>query len=882
MTREAEVLFHELADLSPAEREAYFRDRRVPAGVRDEVELLLRFDSENGHVLTASVAGSAEELLQRSGEVNVGRRCGPYRLLRVLGRGGMGLVYLAERADGEVEHRVAIKFVRHGGDEQAFGERFLRERQILATLNHPGIARMVDAGHSDDGRPYLAMDYIDGTPIDEYASGLELRGKLDLFLRVCDAVSYAHRNLIIHRDIKPSNILIDASGKPKLLDFGIAKILDAAPDQTQTQERLLTPEYASPEQIRGVPQTTATDIYSLGAVLYRLLTGRSPHALSSETRGEMIAAICSTEPEPPSRLGNVPRDLDFVVAKALRKEPDERYRSVEALADDVHAFLDRRPVRARSGNAWYRTRRFARRHWAGVAAAALAITGLSAGLYVADHERAIAQRRFAQVRGLANKLINLDADVRDVPGTTKARTRIVSTSLEYLAALGPEARGDKDLALEVGAAYVELARIQGVPIHTNLGEFDKARESLGKGDAFVQSVLASDPENKRALLASAAIAHDRMVIAATERNVPVAVEQAHRAEAELGRLANRRDLQPGDIAQMARVYSNAAIAYSNGHRFDDCIRAARHAMEISRDVPAARGSYSLAVGALASALRWTGDLEGALGAIRESRSILQSKASPGIGYRMNLFEALFREARILGEDGDVSLDRRAEAIALIQQARDIAEELAAKDARDSSSRHRAAAAAQALGDILRYTDPGKALSTYDQGLVRAREMEKNRDAQRDEVTLLAGSSYPLRRLHRENEAAQRIEAALQILREIKDYPAKRIVAIDATHGVIRALAEHYAGTARLQKAADTYRELLDGIMATNPEPENDLRNAKYISDDEVRFADILRRLGRAQEASDLEARRQGLWRQWERKLPNNPFVLRQLAGARAD
>jgi serine/threonine protein kinase len=207
----------------------------------------------------------------------------------------MGAVFLAKRADGEVEQRVAIKFVRSAAEETTFRDRFLRERQILASLSHPGIARLLDAGHTAGGQPYLVMEYIDGTPIDVYAETLDLRGKLRLFLLVCDAISYAHRNLVIHRDLKPSNILVEAGGQPKLLDFGIARILDEQTDRNLTKELLLTPDYASPEQVRGAAHTTATDVYSLAAVLYRLLTGRSPHT-SADGRAEDSVAKFDLRP----------------------------------------------------------------------------------------------------------------------------------------------------------------------------------------------------------------------------------------------------------------------------------------------------------------------------------------------------------------------------------------------------------------------------------------------------------------------------------------------------------------------------------------------------------------------------------------------------------
>src|SRR5439155_64042 len=200
-----------------------------------------------------------------------------YRLIRRLGSGGMGEVYLAERDDGEIQQQVAIKMLRAGADRPAWQERFLRERQLLSYLNHPSVARLFDAGHTESAQPYLVMEYVEGVPIDVSAEGKSLREQLTLFLKICEGVAHAHRHLIIHRDLKPSNILVDPSGQPKLLDFGIAKLLDETSDQTKTVERLLTPGYASPDQMRGGIQTTATDVYSLGAVLDKMLTGRSPH-----------------------------------------------------------------------------------------------------------------------------------------------------------------------------------------------------------------------------------------------------------------------------------------------------------------------------------------------------------------------------------------------------------------------------------------------------------------------------------------------------------------------------------------------------------------------------------------------------------------------------
>ena len=320
MTEEAIALFQQVADLAPPARAAFYVREGVSPDLRAEVESLLPFDA--GEASWANeIASAAATVFENRTVLHPGSFCGPYRLIRALGEGGMGSVFLAERADGEVDQRVAIKFIRPGADLPAIRERFLRERSILASLQHPGVAHLLDAGHTADGQPYLVMEYVDGMPIDEFAKGLDVRDILELFLPVCDAVSYAHRNLIVHRDLKPSNILIDTSGRPRLLDFGIAKILDATAD-SHTILRALTPDYASPEQARGDARTTATDIYSLGAVLRKLL----------------------------APIADAPRDVGFIVQKALRAEPEERYATVDAFANDVRAFLEHRPVQARSGD----------------------------------------------------------------------------------------------------------------------------------------------------------------------------------------------------------------------------------------------------------------------------------------------------------------------------------------------------------------------------------------------------------------------------------------------------------------------------------------------------------------------------------------------------
>ena len=356
MAPETETIFHAVSDLTFEARGRYFDEHNVTPAVRREVESLLRYDAGATDFLAQGLLKSASQTIEQAEQ---GSFCGAYRLVRALGRGGMGTVYLAERADGEVTQRAAIKILRYAGDDPFRLQRFLREREILASINHPNIARLLDAGHRANGEPYLVMEYVEGERVDEYASRLKLPDKLRLMIQICEAVAHAHRNLIVHRDLKPSNIMVDSAGRPKLLDFGIAKILEEATDRTQTVHRMLTPDYSSPEQFIGRPPTTATDVYSLGAVLYKILTGRSPHEFPDSTPDRLLSDVQTREPLRPSKLvPGLGRDLDAILGKALRKEPEERYRTVDEFAADLQAFVDFRTISVRRRDWIYRAWKF--------------------------------------------------------------------------------------------------------------------------------------------------------------------------------------------------------------------------------------------------------------------------------------------------------------------------------------------------------------------------------------------------------------------------------------------------------------------------------------------------------------------------------------------
>lgn len=454
--------------------------------MRREVVSLLEH-SESGETVVAP-AGAMPPKPEQGQRLE--RRIGPYQLLRRVGQGGQGAVYEAIRDDGNFHQRVAIKIVKWEIDSTAAQERFRRERQILAGLQHPYIARLLDGGETDDGTPYLVMEFVEGQPLTIAASDWPVRRKLELFLKVCQALEHAHRNLVIHRDLKPANILVTAEGEPKLLDFGIAKFIDPAATKTQTGMAALTPEYASPEQVRGLPISTLSDIYSLGVVLYQLLTNRKPYKLDTTSPFELERVICVESPAPPA-LGD---ELDHILLMALRKEPERRYPSVERFAEDIERYLNNEPVRARPDTLVYRTRKYVRRHWVGLAAASAALAGICIGAGIAVYQARVAQERFGQVRKLANTfLFEFNDEIANIPGTTRARSLVVRTALEYLGSLAKSAGGDIQLQAELASAYQKVGEVQGLPNTANLGDTKGAADSYAHAVSLYEQIVKRDP-----------------------------------------------------------------------------------------------------------------------------------------------------------------------------------------------------------------------------------------------------------------------------------------------------------------------------------------------------------------------------------------------------
>jgi tetratricopeptide (TPR) repeat protein len=497
-----ENLFLSAVDL-PLEQQAAFLDDACH-GDRElllEVESLLDSDRKSGEKITRAVEDEAQSLFGLS--PIVGSRLGSWRVVREIGRGGMGAVYLATRDDDQFHKNVAIKLVKLGMDTAEVQRRFEHERQILAGLDHPYIARLIDAGTAPDGRSYFVMEYVVGQTIDIYCRdhALSFADRCRLFLKVCAAVSHAHRNLVVHRDLKPGNIFVDTDGTPKLLDFGVAKLLapDADPQLTVTgmHARLITPQYASPEQVMGRPVNTSTDVYSLGAVLYELLTGGCAQHLDSTSPEELERVICLQEvPAPSTASPGLPHDLDNIVMMAMRKDPARRYQSVDQFAEDVRRYLDGRPVLARKDSLAYRAGKFARRNRLVIAAASLVLLSLVGGIFIANSQARRAERRLHEMVDLANRsLFDVHSAIERLPGAMDARREIVKTTIAYLENLSKDAGQDDDLRLSMATAYWRLGDIQGYADKPNLGDLKGALASFQKSAELLQPLRAKRPKD---------------------------------------------------------------------------------------------------------------------------------------------------------------------------------------------------------------------------------------------------------------------------------------------------------------------------------------------------------------------------------------------------
>ncbi|MGH9735770.1 MAG: serine/threonine-protein kinase [Candidatus Acidiferrales bacterium] len=839
-----------------------------------------------------------------------GQNVGAYTLVAQIGQGGMGSVWLAQRSDGRFDRRVAIKLVNFAVAAEGGAERFQREGRILARIAHPHIAELIDAGVMPTGQAYLVLEYVEGKAIDEYCDEqkLDIDSRTKLFLDVLDAVAHAHANLVVHRDIKPSNVMVSSDGEAKLLDFGIAKLLDrggnAAGATVVTLENGggLTPQFAAPEQMTGGAITTATDVYSLGVLLYLILTGGHPVGPGPHSPADLVKAITETEPPRASdaiatrdanneatarattrdKLRRQLRgDLDTILGKALKKDPQARYPSAAAMADDLRRYLAHEPIRARPDTLAYVGAKFLRRYWLAVSAVTVVVASLSAGVYVANRERAIAEQRFAQLRQLSSQMFDLDTAIRRLPGSTDAREHLVSIAAGYLDGLAANAHGNLDLTEEVAEGYLRVARVQGVPTDLNLGEPAKAEASLKEADELIDRVLAARPHKRSALLLSAQITNARMILATEEHRNQDALAYARKSAERLDAFMGLGNAASSEKNVAAGLYSNIAMVHLNMHLYSEAVPYARRLVELGRSIPS---DLRLVDGltSLCEAECYQGHFKSALQDMQQARTVTERMVYSGpAGRILDQFGTLLHEGLLLGEYGAINLGRPNQAVGLIQRAFDIAEHAAEKDPRDALSRERVVNAGIPLGNLLRDANPQKALAIYDLALKRDKEAGNSVIMLRKRALLLANSSYALLSLHRSLEAKRRIDESLAILRETKDYPTEQVRLDSEAYVVESASADYEAKTGEREQATRVYEQLFAQVMAAHPAADTDLRDAPPMSRLCQRLAELYRSTGNTSAAQKMESHRMKLWQGWDQKLPGNTFVRRELAAGAA-
>ena len=725
--RRLEEMFHAAMDLSDGAQRRRFLDQACApeeSDLRQEIEELL--------------AAAREVEVQRSA-VRALPRYGPYQCEEVIGQGGMGTVYRATRADGQFDRVTALKVLRGSLRDELYRAQFLSERQILAQLNHPHIARLFDGGTTDEGEPYLVMEYVAGEPLDTWCDerALGVRERVQLFGQVIDAVDYAHRNLVVHRDLKPSNILVTPGGDVKLLDFGTSKLM--ADDAGATVLRAMTPRFASPEQLRGERVATASDVYSLGVVLYVILTGSDPFVSGESAMLAMERAVSEMAPHPPSGVVDEAKaaargtslkdlrkalrgDLSSVLARAMAFDTAQRYQSAAAFGEDLRRYLEGRPVQARRQRWTYVLGRALRRHRRGVAVAALMAAGLGgAGVYSWRQEME-ATRRFEESRQIAKYLLfELFDEVSRLPGSTEVRARMAQTAQAQLDRLSANAKASDAVRLETVAGYNRLAEVYGVSGGANLGDPVAALDNLTRARGLVQALDGGNPavriESARNRLLRAKVllwAHNR-----TAEARPLVMEAA-------GELDSARDGGAAwfKVRALQRVME-CDLAYAEERWDEEGASAARGLSELEQWPGPLRGAdeeyaldRALLVRHAGNVDYYRGRVEGALKRYREADSLLREA-----GARWRSRPALLAAQLLTGYDVGTTLDklgRTAEAVDAIRVTLEAGRRLIEIEDRDQTLLRNYLIVRQAAAEMLAEAGRHGEAMAEQQAVVKAR------------------------------------------------------------------------------------------------------------------------------------------------------------------
>ena len=721
-----DAFFNAALDLPTTQRQA-FLDRECTGDpeLLLEVRAMVDADADPGATLDSAMEEGAEAWALATEEQAIGQRLGPYRITGFLGRGGMGAVYRAVRDDAAFQKEVAIKLLRGGLDSRSVLRRFEQERQILARLEHPHIARLLDGGTGANGVPFLVMEFVeDGITVTQHCAGsaLDLQQRLLLFLDICSAVGYAHQNLIVHRDLKPGNILVDKSGSVKLLDFGIARVLSDNADQTVTVAgaQMLTPEYASPEQVRGEPVTTATDVYSLGIILYELLTGKKAQEIADTSLAAISRAVCETIPIRPSqavpnnspiRARDLRGDLDNIILKSIHKDRDRRYSSVEQFAEDVRAHLQGMPVKARPDSFSYRASKFFGRNRLSVTLGVAAAVMLSVSSFLLWRQAQATQRRFDQVRHLSNSfLFEFHDAIENLPGSTKARRLVVEKGLQYLEALTVDAVNDPQLAREVGLGYKKLGDVQGDPLRSNLGDTKGALESYRKSVQMLEQAWIAEgrtPAGRKPLQEALYRLGAVQRVSKDTKGALVSFKQAIQQGEEYVKVSD------GDIEglrQLAKSHDQMGrMAAVIG--VDEGLKSAQRAVQIREELnfkgivdQNSLGDLGSSYATLGLVLARMGKTDDALEAYKKSLSLQEKTASlkpDEVSSQRTLMIALSHVGDTLGNSHMINLGRFAEGAEIYARVVDRARWLVSVDPQDKKAQVDLGFALLRYGNVLR-------------------------------------------------------------------------------------------------------------------------------------------------------------------------------------
>jgi tetratricopeptide (TPR) repeat protein len=725
--RRIEQLFHEASALPPGEHQRWLAeacggDEQL---ARDVLQLLAA-DRQSETSVLRGIADASHSLVAGGPDAEHfrGMRIGAWRIDRQLGEGGMGLVFLAHRDDGRFEQQAAIKLLRFTLATQAAVDRFRRERRILARLDHPHIARLLDAGeHAVGGGaeiPYFVMEYVEGEPLTAYARrrGLTPRQRVELYQQVLDAVGYAHQRFVLHRDVKPANILVNARGEVKLLDFGIAQLLEGDPTDAHERTRsiMMTPDYASPEQLRGEPLTVQSDVFTLGTLLYELLGDR--RAYDNPTRTPLTDRVTAMAAAPAAPLG-IDSDLDTIVAKAMHLDLERRYPSVEAFSADLRRYRNGQPVSARRDSAWYRARKFTSRHRWPIAAAAVLVLSLAGGIVSTAYEARRANQHLAQLRQLSGRLLfQIHDAVGTLQGATKARELLVSTSAEYLDGLSADAGDDPAFLTDLASAYERLGRIQGGPNSGHLGRIDDALASYRKASDVFERLESTNRGDREIVIRQAriAVAMGRVqALNGREDAAPVHLKDA----IDLGRKVTSADQLLPDETLDAMLYLGD-IAFDKG-RPDEALDYYQQAWphsergaQLDPSPSQQRGLMNIRI-RIGRAQIFTGDLASAHREFQQAYEfarVMAVKMPDNAVARRDAFLLLDQLAALTGHPDRPNLGDPRGGAALYDEAVAVAEKIVASDPQDIRARRDLAETSAGRAATLRDLAPEQSRAQY--------------------------------------------------------------------------------------------------------------------------------------------------------------------------